>query len=107
MDCDEILNLIREIFVGINKTKKIELAIPENLMDLKYEGSEEHIEKLKKFLETLKPKENEKVKENEKPKENNSIAKKSKGLFYMKMFAGVGFTGFAGFLLYYLIKKRY
>jgi phosphoribosylamine--glycine ligase len=54
LDCDEILNLIREIFVGINKTKKIELAIPENLMDLKYEGSEEHIEKLKKFLETLK-----------------------------------------------------
>ena len=89
--------------MAINKIKKIELVIPENLMSLKYEGCEDHNKKLENLLDTFKPEEKEEVKT---PTENK-IVKKSKGVFYASMFAGIGFTGFAGFLLYYLIKKRF
>ena len=106
MDKNDILELIKDIFGSIQNTKKNTYVIPENLLGLKYEGSEAHVENLKKFLvvlETLKPKEVVKeVKE-----ETAVVAKKSRGAyFYAKMFAGLSFTGLTGFLLFYLIKKR-
>lgn len=66
-----------------------------------------HLEKFQTFLDGMKPIE----KKEENKKENNNtaaVARKSKGgMFYFKVFAGFGFTGFAGFLLYYLIRKKY
>ena len=97
-DSNDILELIKEIFVALNKIKNIKLAIPDNLLNLKYEGSEEHIKKLEEFLDSFNP-----VKKSTEVK----IVKKSKGLFFLSMFAHIGLTGFAGFLLYYLIKKRF
>ena len=104
IDKNDILDLIKEIFGAIIKTKKIDTVIPENLLGLKYDGSEKHIEELKKFLvilESLIPK--EVVKE----ETTSVVAKRSRGAyFYAKMFAGLSFTGLTGFLLFYLIRKR-
>lgn len=101
MGKDEIRKSIMEIIEAINKTKKIEFNIPENLRTIKFDGCEEHTEKLQEFLNSMKEKDN-------KPKET-SVAKKSNGRlpFYFKLFAGIGFTGFAGFLLYYVVKRKY
>lgn len=112
MTKDNILSFLEEICLAIVMKKKIELNFPENLGNFKYENSEEHNEKFKSFLSLVKNKvlaEKEKELIKEKETKNKSLVKKSKynGIFYFKLFAGIGFTSFAGFLMYYLIKKRY
>lgn len=104
MNKNDILLLIKEIATGLNKKKKISLEVTEKLLNIKFDGSDKHVEYLKKFLSTLsfvekKPEEN---------KDNKIVQKKSNnGYFYLQMFAGIGFTGFAGFLMYYLLRKKY
>merc|ERR1712032_998494 len=63
MGREDAIELIREIFSSIIRTKKFDYVIPQNLVSLKYEGSEEHVESLKKFIESLKPKERKRKEE--------------------------------------------